>query len=112
MQTAGVLGMVTAPTYNLEDYKTDYESILNAENSPLVNRATDGLYRPGSTFKTITATAGLNEGIITGNSTYFCGHTYHSKTTITTVPVHMVTLQLHRHFGYPATSSSTSCRRN
>ena len=78
-KTAGVLGMVTAPTYNLEDYKVDYEAILNAENTPLVNRATDGLYRPGSTFKTITATAGLNEQIITGNSTYFCGHTYHFK---------------------------------
>ena len=74
-----MLGMVTAPTYNLEDYKVDYEAILNAENTPLVNRATDGLYRPGSTFKTITATAGLNEQIITGNSTYFCGHTYHFK---------------------------------
>ena len=45
-KTAGVLGMVTAPTYNLEDYKVDYEAILNAENTPLVNRATDGLYRP------------------------------------------------------------------
>ncbi|MGN1403698.1 MAG: peptidoglycan D,D-transpeptidase FtsI family protein [Ruminococcus sp.] len=75
----GVLGMVTAPTYNLEDYMTDYESILNAENTPLVNRATDGLYRPGSTFKTITATAGLNEGIISGTSTYNCTHVYHFK---------------------------------
>lgn len=78
-KTAGVLGMVTAPTYNLEDYKTDYDSILNAENTPLVNRATDGLYRPGSTFKTITATAGLNEQIVTGGSTFYCGHTYHFK---------------------------------
>lgn len=78
-KNGGVLGMVTAPTYNLEDYASDYESILNAENTPLVNRATDGVYRPGSTFKTITATAGLNEGIITGGSTYYCGHTYHFK---------------------------------
>ena len=75
-KSGGVLGMVTAPTYDLETYKTDYEAILNADNTPLVNRATDGLYRPGSTFKTITATAGLNEGIITGSSTYYCGHDY------------------------------------
>lgn len=75
-KNGGVLGMVTAPTYNLEDYKTDYESILNAENNPLFNRATYGLYRPGSTFKTITATAGLNENIISGSSTYYCGGTY------------------------------------
>lgn len=78
-KNCGVLGMATAPTYNLEDYKVDYEAILNAENSPLVNRATDGLYRPGSTFKTITATAGLNEGIVNGGSTYYCGHTYRFK---------------------------------
>lgn len=72
----GVLGMATAPTYNLNDYKTDYESILNADNTPLVNRATDGVYRPGSTFKTITATAGLCEGLITSNSTFNCQKTY------------------------------------
>lgn len=78
-KNGGVLGMVTAPTYNLEDYKTDYESILNADNDPLFNRATDGLYRPGSTFKPITATAGLNENIISGGSTYYCGHTYQFK---------------------------------
>lgn len=76
---SGVLGMVTAPTYDLGNYMTDYNSILNAENTPLVNRATDGLYRPGSTFKPITATAGLNEGIISGTSTYNCGHIYHFK---------------------------------
>jgi penicillin-binding protein 2 len=75
-KTGAVKGMVTAPTYNLIDYQNDYESILNAENSPLVNRATYGLYRPGSTFKTITATAGLNEGVVNGETSFFCGHTY------------------------------------
>lgn len=69
-------GMATAPTYNLIDYNENYEDYLNAENSPLVNRATYGLYRPGSTFKTITATAGLNEGIVNGESTFTCLHDY------------------------------------
>lgn len=69
-----VLAMATSPTYDLKDYKTKYDEILAADNTPLLNRATCGLYRPGSTFKTITATAGLNEGIVTGNSTYYCGH--------------------------------------
>ena len=67
-----VLALATCPTYNLFDYNEDYEKIANEKDSPLLNRATHGLYRPGSTFKTITATAGLNEGIITGNSTYHC----------------------------------------
>lgn len=75
-EDGGVLGMATAPTYDLNTYKTDYTSILNAENTPLVNRATDGLYRPGSAFKVITATAGLSKGIISGASTFNCSRTY------------------------------------
>lgn len=81
-KTGAVRGMATAPTYNLADYKTNYEEILNSENSPLMNRATDGLYRPGSTFKTITATAGLNEGIVLGDSTFYCNRNYHYIDTI------------------------------
>lgn len=74
-KTGAVRGMATAPTYDLNDYLNDYNSVLNAENTPLINRATDGLYRPGSTFKTITATGGLNEGIIEGDTYFYCGHT-------------------------------------
>lgn len=74
-KTGAVKGSATAPTYNLIDYKNDYESVQNAENSPLFNRATYGIYKPGSTFKTITATAGLNEGIIDGNTTFTCNGT-------------------------------------
>lgn len=70
-----VLALATAPTYNLFDYAEDYDKIASGENYPLLNRATRGLYRPGSTFKTITATAGLNEGVINGESTYNCKHT-------------------------------------
>ena len=66
----------TYPTYDLNDYLTDYASVLNAENAPLNNRATHGLYRPGSTFKTVTATAGLNEGFINSGSYTTCGHKY------------------------------------
>ncbi|HRR77646.1 MAG TPA: penicillin-binding transpeptidase domain-containing protein [Ruminococcus sp.] len=76
VKTGAVKGLATAPTYNLKDYSENYDYFLKAENAPLLNRATWGLYRPGSTFKTITATAGLNEGIITGNSTFYCGHDY------------------------------------
>lgn len=75
-KTGAVKGMATAPTYNLIDYNENYEDYLNAENSPLINRATYGLYRPGSTFKTITATAGLNEGIVNGETTFTCLHDY------------------------------------
>lgn len=71
-----VLALATTPTYNLLDFKSKYDELSNNEDKPLLNRATRGLYRPGSTFKTITATAGLNEGIVGGESTYRCEHTY------------------------------------
>ncbi len=75
-KTGAVKGMATAPTYNLKDMVEDYDSLLKAENSPMFNRCTWGQYLPGSTFKTITATAGLNEGVITGDSTFTCTRHY------------------------------------
>lgn len=75
-KTGAVKGMATAPTYNLKDYATDYEELMNDEDSPLLNRCTFGLYRPGSTFKTVTATAGLNEGVIDAGTSLYCNHWY------------------------------------
>ncbi len=74
-KTGAVKGFANAPTYNLKDYTENYDFFLTEENSPLLNRCTNGLYRPGSTFKTITATAGLNEGIVDANTTFNC-HKY------------------------------------
>lgn len=75
-KTGAVKGLATAPTYNLKDYSENYDYFLSAEDSPLLNRCTYGLYRPGSTFKTVTATAGLNEGVINGSSTFRCLHDF------------------------------------
>ncbi len=76
VKTGAVKGMATAPTYNLKDFVENYDALLEAENSPMFNRCTWGQYLPGSTFKTITATAGLNEGVVTGESTFICNHDY------------------------------------
>ncbi len=79
-----VLSMATSPTYDLSDLLEDYNAVAEQDNFPLINRATDGLYRPGSTFKPVTATAGLDSGIINSNSTFYCDtnftyidHTFH-----------------------------------
>ena len=79
-----VLSMATSPTYDLSDLLEDYNAVAEQDNFPLINRATDGLYRPGSTFKPVTATAGLDSGIINANSTFYCDtnftyidHTFH-----------------------------------
>lgn len=75
-KSGALLAAATSPTYNINDYLTDYASVVNGENAPLTNRATHGLYRPGSTFKTVTATAALNEGFIDRNSTVVCNKVY------------------------------------
>ena len=76
VKTGGVLGMVSYPNYNLNDYVENYEEVLNQPYTPVFNRALNGAYRPGSTFKTITATAGLNERVITVDSKITCGGVY------------------------------------
>ena len=82
VKTGGVLAMASWPPYDLNEYINDYYKVYSADYTPLFNRALDGTYRPGSTFKTITATAGLAEGVITpdthitcvGRYTYFAGY--------------------------------------
>ena len=70
--TGEVLVMASYPTYDLENYNKDYDTISKDERSPELNRATGGLYPPGSTFKVLTAIAALEEGIIDANTTYTC----------------------------------------
>ncbi|MGN1305933.1 MAG: penicillin-binding transpeptidase domain-containing protein [Oscillospiraceae bacterium] len=75
-KTGALIAAATSPTYNINDYLNNYSAVANGENSPLINRATSGLYRPGSTFKTVTATAGLNEGVISPNTFISCNKVY------------------------------------
>lgn len=76
VKDGSVLAMVTLPSYDINDLVENYAAVLNAENSPLLNRAINGEYRPGSTFKTITATAGLAEGVIDTSSLITCTGRY------------------------------------
>lgn len=76
VKTGALLAAATAPTYDLNDYITNYSAVANGENAPLTNRVTSAYYRPGSTFKTVTATAALNEGIITPADTVTCQKYY------------------------------------
>ncbi len=75
-QTGAVLAMASYPTYSLNEWvggisEAQYQALLapcqagpNA-GCPLDNNAIQGLYTPGSTFKLNTATAALNDGLIT-----------------------------------------------
>jgi penicillin-binding protein A len=76
-KTGAVLVSASAPTYdpNQMETKNGYARILQTKApcgaaSPLVDRATQGLYPPGSTFKTVTAAAALDSGKFTPDSRF------------------------------------------
>ncbi len=88
-KNGAVLGMASYPTYNLTESVENYGAVLNREGNPMFNRCTNGLYRPGSAFKTITATDGLINGYIdtstrctcTGVYTFYSASDYRPKCT-------------------------------
>lgn len=64
-KTGEVLVSASFPDYDLNTFSQDIERLNSDETRPLVNRATQGLYPPGSTFKIATAVAALAEGVVT-----------------------------------------------
>ncbi|NLK21668.1 MAG: penicillin-binding protein 2 [Epulopiscium sp.] len=58
--TGKILSMVSNPDFNPNELSQNWEQLnKDEENSPLINRATQGLYPPGSIFKVITAASAL-----------------------------------------------------
>lgn len=58
--TGKILAMVSNPTFDSNSVEENWKSLnSDEENSPLLNRATQGLYPPGSIFKIVTAAAAL-----------------------------------------------------
>ncbi|MCM1333824.1 MAG: penicillin-binding transpeptidase domain-containing protein [Bacteroides sp.] len=76
VKTGAVRGMASYPTYNLAESVENYAEVLNRPGNPMYNRCISGLYRPGSAFKTITATDGLISGLIDRNSRSICTGVY------------------------------------
>lgn len=60
------------PTFNLETFLEDYNEILEDKNNPLYNRALQGAYAPGSTFKPVTSLCALDMGLIDIYTSYTC----------------------------------------
>ncbi|HZO89129.1 MAG TPA: penicillin-binding protein 2 [Chthonomonadaceae bacterium] len=67
-----VLAFVSVPSYDLNKYGTDYNKLLKDPSHPLINRVSGSKYPCGSTFKLITAAAGLETGAITPTSRDYC----------------------------------------
>jgi len=74
-RTGRVRVMVSSPSYDPNDVEAHFARIQKIRAdctpaSPLLNRATQGLYPPGSTFKVVTASAALGSGIYKPSSTF------------------------------------------
>ena len=62
--TGEILALASYPTYDLSTYRQNYAALEADLSYPLLNRATQSGYAPGSTFKPLTAIAALEEGVI------------------------------------------------
>jgi penicillin-binding protein 2 len=75
-----VLAMVSQPSFDPSLFdagvsNAQWQAWVHDPRKPLVNKAAAGLYPPGSTFKTVTAMAGLTSGAISPTDIIFCpGH--------------------------------------
>ncbi|MBC7850040.1 MAG: penicillin-binding protein 2 [Chitinophagaceae bacterium] len=80
-KTGGIIAMASGPNYNPNDLtgpdkQKNFGRMQLDVKGPMLNRAIQGNYEPGSTFKPLGALVGLDEGVITANSGYPCGGRY------------------------------------
>lgn len=71
-----VLVLASYPTYDLTTFGQDYNDLVQNSSSPLLNKALDGLYTPGSTFKLGMTAAGIYSGDITAATLLECEGTF------------------------------------
>ena len=71
-----VLAASNYPSYDQNLFATQYSQYSSDPGLPLLNRALQGLYTPGSTFKPAVAVAALDSGIINRFSTVYCNGVY------------------------------------
>lgn len=80
VKTGAIYAMASFPAFDPNIFARGipadlWEEIQSAPVSPLTNKAVAGQYPPGSTFKMVTALAGLDAGVINRNTSVFCpGH--------------------------------------
>ena len=75
--TGQILAMVSSPAYDPNELVgrvrgENYMRLLNDTLKPLVNRATSGIYPPGSTFKMVNGLIVLQSGVVTPKTEYPC----------------------------------------
>ena len=71
-RTGAILAMVSKPSFNPNTIDQQWEGVSTGKNSPLLNRAVQGLYPPGSIIKVMMADAALTEKITDLKQTINC----------------------------------------
>lgn len=69
-KSGAVIAMASNPSFDLRRVATDFAAISSGPDAPLLNRTTQSRQPPGSTFKVVTATAALESGIATPDTTF------------------------------------------
>ena len=90
--TGKILAEVSKPSFNPNTISEDWTNLSSGNDSVLLNRATQGLYPPGSTFKIITALSYLRDGGSI-NDTFDCNGQY----TVGNYTVHCAYNESHGH---------------
>ncbi len=81
VNTGKMLVLASSPILHLDKFvggisHKDWQEMLDDPMNPLVNKLVQGQYPPASTYKIVTALAGLAEGVITPDTTLYCSGTY------------------------------------
>ena len=76
VKNGGILACSNYPSYDQNLYSTQYSEYSSDPGLPLYNRALQGLYTPGSTYKPSVAIAALLSGVIDRTSTVYCNGVY------------------------------------
>jgi penicillin-binding protein 2 len=97
-QNGNILAMVSLPSYDDQKFadgigETDFQKLLTDPSQPLLNKAIADQYAPGSTFKLVTGTAGLQDnpqcsfaGDKVRDSFDYCSGTFDASTTLLSQP--------------------------
>lgn len=77
VNTGRLLAAASAPSIHIEEFiggisKDAWQALLDNPRHPLLNKVVQATYPPGSTYKMVTALAGLAKGVIDENTTFYC----------------------------------------
>jgi peptidoglycan glycosyltransferase len=75
-RTGAVIAAASAPLYDPRELEQSWERLVDDPGAPLLDRSTQGLFVPGSSFKVVTASAGLEDAAVTPETRFVDTGTY------------------------------------